>query len=197
MRVLIVVALALFLSGCQSADERKLQDMVEQRVAQTNFQIARLSEPFIYRAGDARMACLTVTLKNQWGELQPEQRLIAWYIPRTDSWHTDNFRPADDGLTCEQYVDPERIAAERATQAAAQQARMDEIARRQAEQNAEWRRDADKKEQAQNEQYERQQRESAARQADEESAREAEYQRLQRESDAALQRSLENGPTNQ
>jgi hypothetical protein len=45
--------------------------------------------------------------------VQPPQRVIAWYIPRVDDWFTDNFRPADDGLTCEQYVDPKRLEAER------------------------------------------------------------------------------------
>jgi hypothetical protein len=105
MKPLIVAALSVMLSGCQSSDERKLAAMIERKVAQTNLQLADIGQPYIYRArDDARMACVPIRLKNQWEELQPEQRVIAWYIPRTDSWHTDNFRLADDGLSCEQYA---------------------------------------------------------------------------------------------
>lgn len=113
MRIPFIAALGVLVTSCQSADERKIEEMLERKVGQSNLQIAELGEPYIYRAtDDARMACLTIRLKNQWGELQPEQRVIAWYIPRADDWFTDNFRPVNDGMTCEEYVDPERQAAE-------------------------------------------------------------------------------------
>ncbi len=194
MRVLSVVALVLLASGCQSADERKLTAMVEQRVAQSNLQVTEIGEPYIYRASDdARMACLTVQLKNQWGELQPRQRVIAWYIPRTDSWHTDNFRPADDGLTCQEYVDPNRQAAQRASEAVARGAAMDNAIAQMQQDAARAGAETARHDQVQNEAYQRAQQEHNARQAVESEAAEAEFERRQREADVALQESLENG----
>lgn len=195
MRVLTIAAFGLLLGGCQSADERKLTAMVEQRAAQSNLQVAEIGEPYIFRArDDARMACLTIRLRNQWGELKPEQRVIAWYIPRTDSWHTDNFRPADDGLTCEEYVDPRRQAAERASEEAAERAAREKDIDRMRQDAARLEAESARHDQAQDEAYQRAQQEQNARQAAESEAAEAEFQRRQREADAALQESLQNGP---
>lgn len=198
MRTLVVVAAALVAAGCQSAEDRKIEALVERTFSQTDFQIAELGEPFVYRApNDARMACVTFKRINQWGEVQPEQRMIATYSPSRDDWFMNSFAPADDGLSCEEYVDPNRIAAQQASDEAARQAQSDERTRRQTEEAARWQEDLARREQAQSEDHERQQQEFKAAEAVRTQEGEVDFQRRQREADAALQRSLETWPVSE
>jgi len=100
---LLVSATALGLLGaCTSGDQAALEDLAAKRLANPNN--LEVSDAVIYREGDARMACIIATYDNQWGERQPPQQINAWYIPQSESWHTDNPAPPDE-VGCERFKD--------------------------------------------------------------------------------------------
>lgn len=188
--------LAIFVSGCGSADQRALEAMVAERLDDPpNLWV---SDAVIYRDGDARMACVTARWDNQWGERQPEQQFNAWYIPRSGTWHTDNPRtPGEAG--CEFYADPDwrAEATERAEEVRAEETA--EFESRRQEMLDEAQRDADARAAFDAERQRAQDKrdaESNARVSAEARGLEAEYEAHERAADAALEESLRRGPVN-
>ncbi len=93
---------ALLVAACAPSDQQQLEEMVRTRLADPPG--LKVTEAVIYRAGEGKAACLTAKYQNNWGEEQPEVRILAWYVFHNRSWHTDNPRKMDDGLDCHQYV---------------------------------------------------------------------------------------------
>ena len=94
-------ALAI-ITGCGTPDLRAIQRLIQDRVGPSGS--VTVSEIVIYRSGDMRKACASVTRRNPWGETQPSERVIAWYVWNTRIWNFDNFQRADDGLNCAEYA---------------------------------------------------------------------------------------------
>ncbi|WCP13568.1 hypothetical protein sphantq_01997 [Sphingobium sp. AntQ-1] len=95
--------LLLAATACSSGDQRALENIIRARAV--NPAKVEISDALIYRdKNDARMACLTVTDYNQWGEPMPITRVSAWYIFKSQSWHFDNFWPTEEGFNCEAYA---------------------------------------------------------------------------------------------
>ena len=185
----------LALSSCGSSDQRKLEAMVAERLDHpANLQV---SNAIVYRDGDARKACLTAQWDNQWGEQQPRAMFLAWYIPKTKTWHTDNPHvPAGD---CESFRHPDwkakSLAAEEAARAAevshAHEMSEEHFERLRREQEAQDSIDARR-----GAELNRLQAEGSARADAEADRREAEAAARERAADAALEESLRRGPVN-
>jgi len=85
--------------------------MIENRVGKSGY--VSISDVVVYRSGDEKLACLAVQRRNNWGETLPLERVIAWYVWKSETWHFSNFEPIRD--SCEEHS--KRGPAERAQEA--------------------------------------------------------------------------------
>ncbi len=91
---------ACLLAGCASADDRKIEAMVADRMGE----VTSMSRPVIYRQDDVKKVCVIVHYNNEWGEPMPPVAVIGWYVFRSETWHTDNPREIDESFDCAQYA---------------------------------------------------------------------------------------------